>query len=117
MEIPNLKGCRLLASCRGNEANGPEATTLDKELDAVMNATTVQSQEEGEWASINWAAANRVVQRLQQRIFRASQQGHWRQVRSLQKLLLRSDANLVLSVRQVTQVNDGRATPGVDVGE
>jgi RNA-directed DNA polymerase len=35
-------------------------------------------------------------------------------VRSLQKLLLRSHANLVLSVRQVTQVNDGRATPGVD---
>src|SRR5213594_3639160 len=108
MEIPNLKGCRLLASCRGNEANGPEATTLDKEVDAVTNATTVQSQQEGGWASIDWAAANRVVQRLQQRIFRASQQGRWRQVRSLQKLLLRSDANLVLSVRQVTQVNDGR---------
>src|SRR6059036_1352767 len=114
MEIPNLKGCRLLASCRGNEANGPEATTLDKEVDAVTNATTVQSQQEGGWASIDWTAATRVVQRLQQRIFRASQQGRWRQVRSLQKLLLRSDANLVLSVRQVTQVNDGRATPGVD---
>jgi RNA-directed DNA polymerase len=54
------------------------------------------------------------VRRLQERIFRASQQGRWRQVRSLQKLLLRSDANLVLSVRQATQVNDGRATPGVD---
>ena len=80
----------------------------------MTNATTVQSQQEGGWASIDWAAANRVVQRLQQRIFRASQQGHWRQVRSLQKLLLRSDANLVLSVRQVTQVNDGRTTPGVD---
>ena len=55
-----------------------------------------------------------MVQRLQQRIFRASQQGRWRQVRHLQKLLLRSNANLVLSVRQVTQVNDGRATPDVD---
>ncbi len=79
-----------------------------------MNATAVQSHGAGDWTSIDWAAANRLVQRLQQRIFRASQQGHWQQVRSLQKLLLRSDANLVLSVRQVTQVNDGRATPGVD---
>ena len=80
----------------------------------MTNATTVQSHEGDGWVSIDWAAATRVVQRLQQRIFRASQQGRWRQVRSLQKLLLRSDANLVLSVRQVTQVNDGRATPGVD---
>jgi RNA-directed DNA polymerase len=80
----------------------------------VLNATTIQSHEGNGWASIDWTAATRVVQRLQQRIFRASQQGRWRQVRSLQKLLLRSDANLVLSVRQVTQVNDGHATPGVD---
>ena len=79
-----------------------------------MNATTVQSHDGDGWTSIDWTAATRVVQRLQQRIFRASQQGRWRQVRSLQKLLLRSDANLVLSVRQVTQVNDGRTTPGVD---
>src|SRR5256885_7570399 len=114
MEIPNLKGCRLLASCRGSAAKEPEATTLGKEVDAMTNATTVQNHEAGGWPSIDWATATQVVQRLQQRIFRASQQGHWRQVRSLQKLLLRSDANLVLSVRQVTQVNDGRATPGVD---
>ena len=80
----------------------------------MTNATTVQNHKAGGWPSIDWATATQVVQRLQQRIFRASQQGHWRQVRSLQKLLLRSDANLVLSVRQVTQVNDGRSTPGID---
>src|SRR5438128_10093812 len=114
MDRPNLKGCRLPASCRGSEAHGTETTTLDKEVDAVMKATTVQSHEAGGWPSIDWATATHAVQRLQQRIFRASQQGHWRQVRSLQKLLLRSDANLVLSVLQVTQVNDGRSTPGID---
>src|SRR5436305_4334745 len=114
MDRPDLKGCRLPASCRGTEAHGPEATTLDKEVDAVTEATTVQSHERDGWASIDWAAATRVVQRLQQRIFRASQQGRWRQVRHLQNLLLRSNANLVLSVRQVSQVYDGRTTPGVD---
>jgi hypothetical protein len=35
-------------------------------------------------------------------------------VRSLQKLMLRSHANTLLSVRQVTQVNAGKYTPGVD---
>src|SRR3982751_4063743 len=74
VDRPDLKGCRLPASCRGTEAEGSEATTLDKEVDAVMNAITVQSHDGNGWASIDWAAATRVVQRLQQRIFRASQQ-------------------------------------------
>src|SRR5947199_9910090 len=58
MDRPDLKGCRLPASCRGTEANGPEATTLDKEVDAVSHATTVQSHAGEGWASIDWAAAN-----------------------------------------------------------
>src|ERR687886_159443 len=66
------------------------------------------------WASIDWAQANRQVTNLRQRIFRATQQQEWQKVRDLQKLLLRSYANLVVSVRQVTQVNAGRRTPGVD---
>src|SRR5919204_5726804 len=69
---------------------------------------------EAAWASIDWAQANRQVTNLRQRIFRATQQQEWQKVRDLQKLLLRSHANVVLSVRQVTQVNTGRRTPGVD---
>ena len=65
-------------------------------------------------ASIDWAQAIRQVTKLRQRIFRATQQQEWRVVRDLQKLLLRRHANYVLSVRQVTQVNAGRRTPGVD---
>ena len=67
-----------------------------------------------QWAGIDWARANRRVKNLRQRIFRATQQQDWKRVRHLQKLLLRSYSNLVLSVRQVTQVNAGRKTPGVD---
>ena len=80
----------------------------------AVRATTARSLAGQEWTSIDWAKSSREVQRLQQRIFRASQQGQWQKVRSLQRLLLRSDANLVLSVRQVTQVNKGKRTPGVD---
>ena len=76
-------------------------------------STGAPSLEEA-WASIDWAQATRQVTNLRQRIFRATQRREWQQVRDLQKLLLRSYANYVLSVRQVTQVNAGRRTPGVD---
>jgi RNA-directed DNA polymerase len=76
--------------------------------------TTAQDHPPDGWASIDWKAANREVERLQQRIFRASQQKQWRKLRNLQKLLLRIQSNLVLSVRQVTQVAKGKKTPGVD---
>ena len=40
--------------------------------------------------------------------------GTWAKVRNLQKLLLRSWSNTLVSVRQVTQRNAGRMTAGVD---
>ena len=67
-----------------------------------------------DWSAINWRKVQRSVRNLRQRIFRATQAGDWRKVRSLQKLMLRSHANTLLSVRQVTQVNAGKYTPGVD---
>ena len=48
------------------------------------------------------------------RIFAAERAGDARKVTSLQKLMLRSRANTLLSVRRVTQQNAGRATAGVD---
>jgi RNA-directed DNA polymerase len=80
----------------------------------AVSVTTVQNHPDSDWSGIDWAVANLEVKRLQQRIFRASQQQQWKKVRDLQKLLLRSRSNLVLSVRQVTQVAAGKRTPGVD---
>jgi RNA-directed DNA polymerase len=51
---------------------------------------------------------------LRQRIFAASQAGDLVKVRNLQKLMLRSRANALLSVRRVTELNAGRKTPGID---
>lgn len=84
--------------------------TTDKHAPA---ATGAQSPAD-EWTSIDWPQASARVRNLRQRIFRATQEQDWRKVRDLQRLLLRSYSNLALSVRQVTQVNDGRKTPGVD---
>ncbi len=67
-----------------------------------------------EWNAIDWKQANRRVRNLRQRIFRATEQGDWRKVKSLQKLMLRSYANVVTSVRRVAQTNHGKDTPGVD---
>jgi len=67
-----------------------------------------------DWNSVNWRQTNRQVRTLRQRIFRASQRGDWKRVRSLQKLMLRSRANRLLAVRRVTQTNHGRNTAGVD---
>jgi RNA-directed DNA polymerase len=67
-----------------------------------------------DWYGIDWDQAERDVRRLRQRIFAASQAGDLKKVRNLQRLMLRSRANALISVRRVTEVNAGRETPGID---
>ncbi len=66
------------------------------------------------WHNIDWCKANLQVRNLRQRIYKARTNGDWKMVRGLQKLMLRSHANLLVSVRRVTQINQGKSTPGVD---
>lgn len=67
-----------------------------------------------DWASIDWRQVEEDVRRLRQRIFTAAREQDLRKVRNLQKLMLRSRSNTLLSVRRVTEVNAGRTTAGVD---
>jgi RNA-directed DNA polymerase len=67
-----------------------------------------------DWDAVDWRAAEDEVRRLRQRIFAATRAGDLKKVRSLQKLMLRSRSNTLLSVRQVTERNAGRFTAGVD---
>jgi RNA-directed DNA polymerase len=76
-------------------ANGPEDDDLD-------------------WTSIRWRRVEDDVRRLRQRIFTASKAGDLKKVRNMQKLMLRSRANALLSVRRVTELNAGRETAGID---
>lgn len=66
------------------------------------------------WNCVNWRKANKVVRRLRQRIFKATRSGKLKLVRNLQRLLMRSYSNILISVRKVTQINQGKNTPGVD---
>src|SRR5712691_10579360 len=84
---------------RARIANGPE----DQPRSAPV-----------QWDRIDWRAQEEQVRRLRQRIFKATQEQDWPRVRNLQKLLLRSRANTLVSVRQVTQRNAGRRTAGID---
>ncbi len=67
-----------------------------------------------DWYSIDWAQVEDEVRRLRQRIFTASRAGDLKRVRNLQKLMLRSRANALVSVRRVTERNAGRKTAGID---
>jgi RNA-directed DNA polymerase len=75
--------------------NGPEDETLD-------------------WDTIVWPVHEENVRRLRQRIFKATKAQDLATVRNLQRMMLRSWSNTLVSVRQVTQRNAGRGTPGVD---
>jgi len=81
------------------EANGPEDG--DQDLDP-------------DWYDIDWDRVEDDVRRLRQRIFAAARDGDHQRVRNLQKLMLRSRSNALLSVRRVAEVNAGRKTAGVD---
>jgi RNA-directed DNA polymerase len=84
-------------------------------LDAT--ALAVVSGPEGEildWSQIDWRSVEDQVRRLRQRIFTASKAGDLSRVRRLQKLMLRSRSNTLVSVRRVTERNTGRLTAGVD---
>ena len=82
----------------------------------VLAAVGVNGPEGGllDWDAVDWRTCEENVRRLRQRIFTASRDGDLKRVRSLQKLMLRSLSNTLLSVRQVTQHNAGRRTAGVD---
>ena len=67
-----------------------------------------------DWQLIDWRYVNQDVDNLRQRIFVASRMNDLKKVASLQKLMLRSRASWMWSIRRVTQINKGRRTPGVD---
>src|ERR1700723_771878 len=76
---------------------------------------TVNGPDDGlEWDAINWALHEQNVARLRRRIFTAARDGELGKARNLQKMMLKSWSNTLVSVRQVTQRNAGRRTAGVD---
>jgi RNA-directed DNA polymerase len=93
-----------------NDVKGTYQGKSSMQASSLANGTEKQT----DWNAINWRKANRAVRNLRHRIFWAAQEGNLKKVRSLQKLLLRSYSNRLVSVRRVAQINAGKHTPGVD---
>ena len=66
------------------------------------------------WKKLPWKRFRRNLFRLQKRVFKAVSVGDLRKARSLQKLIVKSTAARFLAIRQVTQLNAGKKTAGVD---
>ena len=66
------------------------------------------------WKSFKWKKFQKILFRLQKRVYKAIRVGDKRKARSLQKLILKSQAAKLLAIRQVTQLNAGKKTAGID---
>ncbi len=66
------------------------------------------------WTNLPWKKFRKSLFRLQRRVWKAVRAGNMRKARSLQKLILRSQAARFLAIRQVTQLNAGKKTAGID---
>lgn len=66
------------------------------------------------WKNLPWKKFRRDLFRLQRRVFKAVQAGNKRKARFLQKLILKSKAGRFLAIRQISQLNAGKKTAGID---
>ena len=121
MSRPERALTRVWWACGGKQAATPEPKGKLDTMNGTPGAAApapvpVNGPEDGfpEWDQVDWGQAEENVRRLRQRIFAASQAGDLKKVRNLQKLMLRSRSNALVSVRRVTEVNAGRKTAGVD---
>ncbi|WP_179955865.1 reverse transcriptase N-terminal domain-containing protein [Bacillus sp. JAS24-2] len=67
-----------------------------------------------EKANASKVKIHKYVEKLRQRTFHAEQLGQHRKLRKCQHLMLISKANLLLSIRRVTQVNKDKRTAKID---
>lgn len=66
------------------------------------------------WKKLPWKKFRRELFRLQVRLFKAIRANDTKRARNLQKLILKSRCARFLAIRQVTQLNAGKKTAGID---
>jgi RNA-directed DNA polymerase len=66
------------------------------------------------WLKLPWKRFQRETYRLQKRIYEASRKEDRTKVINLQRLLLNSHYARMIAIRQVTQLNEGKRTAGID---
>ena len=79
----------------------------------VLSRTSAPTDNIADWSHIKWDECYAIVQKLQFRIVKATQERRWNKVKALQHLLVHSFSAKALAVRRVVE-NKGKKTPGVD---
>jgi RNA-directed DNA polymerase len=69
---------------------------------------------DNKWHNIPWDKCHKIVRRLQLRIAKATEANNLRLVKQLQKLLVKSTSAKAIAVKQVSAINAGKKTSGVD---
>ncbi len=113
-------GVRMLHAKAGRLSPGAESReswgSKPSEAKCMITGNTVDTNPHSfktAWLHIDWTKVKRTVRRLQERIVKAFQQGEFRKVKDLQRLLRKSYHARLLAVHRVT-TNKGWKTPGVD---
>jgi len=94
------------------EKLGMSCLTDDTRADDTERGTTHKS--DADWTTIQWSEMKTEVELIQHRITSAAERGNKRKVSNLQRMLVKSFAARALAVRQVSVLNKGKATAGVD---
>lgn len=79
-----------------------------------MHTSLFYPSEKPQWTSIRWKNAESIIAKLQHRIAKATLEGNHRKIRNLQRLLVKSLSARLKAVRQCSQENKGKSTPGID---
>ncbi len=66
------------------------------------------------WWDLMWTKFTKNLYRLQRRVFKAIRAKDFKKAKNLQKLILKSRGARFLAIRQVTQLNNGKKTAGID---
>jgi RNA-directed DNA polymerase len=93
------------------DRNWSEVSRIHKRMQSMIGHSLTTSES---WRKLPWKQFRRSLFRLQKRVYKAVQVGNKRKARSLQKLILKSQAARLLAIRQVTQLNSGKKTAGID---
>lgn len=79
-----------------------------------MSSEPMSNQNSITWDGIDWGKTQLRVRKIQHRIYKAKLSGNTKRVQWLQKFLVGNKDAKLLAVRQVTVLNKGKSTPGVD---
>ena len=92
------------------------AQTADgcSEIHSPSKGMIRHSKSSESWKSLPWKKFRKNLFRLQKRVYKAVRTGDTRKAKSLQKLILKSTSAKLLAIRQVTQLNEGKKTAGID---